>query len=69
MRVLNAGSPKHEAALMEFGLFIGADEIAYVDCPHGQDGEDYSITKGDKTWTISVRGNKIDGPFANFFDK
>lgn len=57
---------KKKKALTEFAEFIGVDSIEYKDSPNGQNGEDYILTKGCVSKTIRVRGNIVDGSFANF---
>jgi len=63
MVIENAGSDRHREQLQEFGEFIGADKIRYVDFGNG---ELYVITKGGKEFELRACGNKYDGGFLAF---
>lgn len=66
MQVIDAASDKQEQSLTDFGNFIEADSIIYLD--HGS-SEDFIINKGGKSFIIGIRGNKVDGAFAIFLQK
>jgi hypothetical protein len=57
---------RKETDLRQLGEFLGLgenDSIEYIDLGNG---EDYVITKGDRSFILQARGNKIDGGFLCF---
>ncbi len=61
-QIRNVGSPKHEEQLRRLAEFLDLDAIEYTDRPD-QKGEDYKLTKGNRSFVIHVRGTKDQGGF------
>ena len=59
-RIVNAASEEHRAQMERVANFCGAEEVAYKDLGNG---EDYTLTRGDKVLVLQVRGNRVDGAF------
>ena len=64
MTILGAPNDKKYKALEEFGNFINADKVEYID---NGNGEQYFLHKNNKKFEIRVNGNRFDGGYANFY--
>lgn len=66
MEVIGAKTDNSYCYIKEFGEFIGADSIEYVDLGNG---ENYIIEKDGQVMEIHARGNKVDGGFLTFLKR